>query len=75
MLQKVVVLEISRSHLLTGVAGLESTVCNASKNKLLIKFLKGALKLTENLQEVISNGFPFCKITDVQTTAFNLACF
>ena len=30
------------------VAGLQYSVCNATKNKLLTKFLKCALKLTEN---------------------------
>ena len=59
MLQKVALLEISRSHLLTGVAGLQSTVSNASTNEFLTKFLKGTLKFSENFQEVISNGFPF----------------
>ena len=47
-------LEISRSSLLTGVAGLQYSVCNATKNKLLTKFLKCVLKLTENFQQVIS---------------------
>ena len=57
MLQKAVLLEIWRSHYLTGVAVLPSTVCNDSKNELLAEFLKGALKFTENFQEVISDGF------------------
>ena len=52
-------LEISRSPLLTTVADLESTVYNATKNELLTKFHKGALKLKENFQEMISNGVPF----------------
>ena len=59
MLRKVALLEISRYHLLTGVAGLQSTVSNASTNEFLIKFLKGTLKFTEHFQEAISNGFPF----------------
>ena len=45
--------------LLTVVAGLQSTVFNATKNELLTKFVKGALKLTENFQEMISNGVSF----------------
>ena len=59
MFRKVALLEISKSPLLTAVAGLRSTVYNATKNELLTKFVKGALKLTENLQEMISNGVPF----------------
>ena len=59
MLRKVAFLEISRSPLLTAIAGLQSTVYNATKNDLLTKFVKGALKLTENFQEMISNGTPF----------------
>ena len=49
----------SKSPLLTAVAGLQSTVLNATKNEFLTKFVKGALKLTENLQEMISNGVAF----------------
>ena len=67
MFQKVAFLEISRSPLLTGVAGLQYTVCNATKNELLTKFLKCALKLTENVQEVISTEVPYRKFTDLQT--------
>ena len=58
MFRKEAFLEISRSPLLTAVAGLQSTVYNATKNELLTKFVKGALKLTENFQEMISNGIP-----------------
>ena len=36
-------------------------VCNATKNQILIKLLKGALKLTEEIQEVISNEVPYQK--------------
>ena len=59
-------LEISRRSLLTGVAGLQYPICNATKNKLLNKFLKCALKLTENFQEVISTEVPYQKFTDLQ---------
>ena len=45
MLRKVAFLEISRSPLLIGNASLQYTVCNATKNELLTKFLKCALKL------------------------------
>ena len=57
MLQKVVLVEIWRSHYLAGVAVLLFTVYNDSENEILAKLLKGALKFTENFQEVISNGF------------------
>ena len=69
MFQKVAFLEISRSPLLTGVAGLQYTVCNATKNELLTKFLKCVLKLTENFQEMISTEVPYQKFTDLQTAA------
>ena len=59
MFRKVVFLEISKSLLLTAVAGLQSTVYNATKNELLTKFVKSALKLTENFQEMMSNRVPF----------------
>ena len=59
MFRKVAFLEISKSTLLTVIAGLQSTVYNTIKNELLTKFVKGALKLTENFQEMISNGVPF----------------
>ena len=45
MFRKVAFLEISRSPLLTGVAGLQYSVCNATKNELLTKFHKCTLKL------------------------------
>ena len=47
MFRKMAFLEISRSPFLTGVAGLQYSVCNATKNKLLTKFLKCALKLAK----------------------------
>ena len=52
MFRKVAFQEITRSPLLTGVAGLQNTVCNAIKNEFLTKFLGGTLKLTKNLQKV-----------------------
>ena len=58
MFRKAAFLEISKSVLLTAVVGLQPTVYNATKNELLTKFVKGALKLTENFQEMISNGVP-----------------
>ena len=66
MFQKVAFLEISKSPLLTVVAGLPSTVYNATKNELLTKFVKGALKLIENFQGMISKGVPFWYVS-IQT--------
>ena len=54
-------LEIPRSPLLTGVAGLQYKICKATKNG---KF-----------QEVIPNGVPYHKLTDLETARFSLACF
>ena len=68
-------LEISRSVLFSGVTCLQYIVSNASKIELLTRFFKGALKLTENFQEMISNGVPYQKFPDLQIVAFNLACF
>ena len=75
MFRKAASLEMSRSPPLTGVAILKYTVCNATKNKILTKLLKCALKLTENFQEVISNEVPYQKFTDLQTAALSVACF
>ena len=52
MIRKVAFQEIRRGPLLTGVAGLQNTVCNAIKNEFLTKFLECALKLTKNFQKV-----------------------
>ena len=70
MFQNVVFLEISRSPLLTGVAGLPHSVCNTTKNELLTKFIKCALKLTENVEEVISTEIPYQTFTYLQTYVF-----
>ena len=51
MFRKLAFVEISKSPLLTAVAGLQSTVYNATKNELLTKFVKSALKLTEHFQD------------------------
>ena len=61
--------KVARSPLLTGVAGLQYTVCKTTENELLTKFLKCVLKLTENFQEVISTEVPYQKFTDLQTAA------
>ena len=61
--------------LLTRLAGLQYTFCNGTKYELLIKFLEDAFEYTENFQEIISNGVPYQKFTDLQTVAFSLACF
>ena len=65
-------LEISRRSPLTGVAGLPYSVCNATENELLTKFLKYALKLAENSQEIISTEVPYQKFTDLQTAALRV---
>ena len=72
MFRIVAFLEIWRSPLLTGVAGLQYTVCNATKSELLTKFLQCALKLTENFQEVIFTKVPYQKFTDLQTAALRV---
>ena len=72
MFQNVAFLETSRSPLLTGVAGWQYTVCNATKNKLLTKFLKCALKLTENFQDVKSTEAPYQKFIELQTAALRV---
>ena len=77
MFRKVVFLEILRSPLLTGVPGLQYTVCNATKNEFLTKFLKGTLKLAKNVQEVISDEVLMVSngVADVQAAAFSFVCF
>ena len=72
MFRKVVFLEVSRRALLTGVEGLQYSFFNATKNELLTKFLKCALKLTENFQEVISTEVPYQKFTVVQAAALRV---
>ena len=62
--------EISRSPLSIVVAGLQYTVCNATRKELLTKFLKVVLKLAENFQEVVSKMF---LITDIQTYKLQLS--
>ena len=53
------VLVISKGPLLTGVAGLQSTCCNVTKNEPLTKFLKNVLNISENVEEKLCNGVPF----------------
>ena len=72
MFRKVAFPEISRSPLLTGVAGLQYSFCNATWNELLTMFLKCALKLIENFQEVISTEGPYQRLTDLQTAALRV---
>ena len=45
------------------------------QNELLTKFLEGALKLTENFQERISNGVLYQEFTDQQNVALSLRYF
>ena len=47
MFRKVTFIETLSSPLLTGVEDLQYMVYNATKSELLDRFLKGALKLTE----------------------------
>ena len=61
MFRKTTFLEIPRSPLLTEVAGLQSKICEDTKDG---KF-----------QEVIHNGVSYQKLTDLQTARFSLACF
>ena len=72
MLRKVAFLDFLLSPLLTGNASLQYTVCNATKNELLTKFLKLAFRLTENFQEAVSTEAPYQKFTDLQTAALRV---
>ena len=65
MFRKLALLEISRGPLLTRVAGLQYTFCNATKYELLTKFPEGVFTLTENFQEAISNRVPYEKFADL----------
>ena len=58
-----------------GIVGLQSIDCNATKNLLLIKVLKGVLKISENFQQKVYSGVPFQKIAGLQTAVLNLAYF
>ena len=53
MFRKVALLEISKNFHLTGAEGLQSTGCNATKNKLLINFLKSLLKTLSSAIEFL----------------------
>ena len=75
MFRKVTLLEISRSPLFMGVAGLQYTVCNATTNKLLTNFLKGVLKLIEHLQEVVSKRYAIRKIQTYKLQLSTLRVF
>ena len=46
--RKVTLLEAQRNSLLTGVAAVQSTGFNSTKNELLIKFFEGVLRIFEN---------------------------
>ena len=70
MFRKVTLLEFSRSPFFIGVASLQYTVCNVTRNELLTKFLKGVLKLTENFKDVVSKRF---LIRSVQTYKLQLS--
>ena len=75
MFQKVAFLKILEKSPFTRscrFAGIQYRVCNATKNELLAKFLKCALKLTENFQEVISTEVAYQKFTDLQTAVLRV---
>ena len=72
MFRKAAFLEISRRSFLIGVADLQYSVCNATKNELLTKCLKCALKLTENFTEVISTEVSYQKFTVLQAAALRV---
>ena len=74
MFQKVALLEILRSPLLTECRLTEQSLY-ATKNELLSKFLQVALELTENFHEVLSNAAPYQKFTNLQNAAFSHECF
>ena len=77
--RKVALLQDLKSPLLPGVQDhsieFEPYGLNASKNEFLTKFLKVGLKPTENFQEVIPDGVPYQKFTNLQKAAFSLASF
>ena len=50
------------------------TEYNVQIFKTISKFLKHALKLTENSQEIISNGVPYGELTGVQVLALGPGC-
>ena len=64
------------SYLSKVTQSIELTVQSwyASKSELLTECLKGALKPTENFQEVISNEVPYQKFTNLQNAAFSREC-
>ena len=75
MFQKVDFLKILEKSPFTRsctFAGIQYRVCNATKNEFLAKFLKCALKLTENFQEVISTEVAYQKFTDLQTAVLRV---
>ena len=58
-----------------GVVGLQSIDCNATKNLLLIKVLKGVFKISENSQQKVCGGVPFQNIAGLQSAVLNPAYF
>ena len=74
MFRKVALLEILKSPLLTGVQAY-SIEFERFLKQTPNQFLRVGLKLMENFQEVISDGVPHQKFTNLQNTALSLACF
>lgn len=64
MFQNAAPLETSRNSLLSRVLDLQSTKCNASKNKLPTKFLESVLKIPENFQEAHCNRVRFSEVQE-----------
>ena len=57
--QKIALLEILRNFLFTRVVCLQSRGYNTTKNRLLTKFFKVALKISENSQKKVCISSPF----------------
>ena len=61
MFQKVAVPVISRCPFLTGVAGLQYTVCKANKDEQATKFVFKTTEITSTMEfissEIDANGF------------------
>ena len=72
--RKVALIRSSRDFSFTGVVGLQSTGCNATKDGLLTKFLKVVWKILENFKEEVCNGLPFYKKEGLKIQALNLTC-
>ena len=75
MFQKKKLFKNSRSPLFIGGAGLQYTVCNATRNELLTKFLKECFETYRKFPGSGLRKGPYQIYLDLQIAAFNLACF